>query len=694
MSSTKGKHKQQLQVEIEQVLSKVDELRASFQQHWDKLESGTPANREKTENLLRADLDKLKRLRKQIQTLMDLPEVATTRNKLKRCTDAIEADMRRHYILERESKTKQFSNVALNDENEKRAGPRASTQAWLDLCLTELNNRLEDLRSQLDGVQLQGSTKKNMKMAKVNVTDKLIIKLEEHKEQLEDVIAAYEEGYITHADIELYLKKSLDEVIRACKSGADIDITTVIYDDIADLIRTNKMCGSIESFDDLMTEHLDWTPSSAKSPGSGSKVGKEVQSRNDRGLTSMSPISGQDEADEIMFFETPRTNTEGDTEICSTQESPSKDKKDNQTVNIRQTLASKQISKSTKQGKSSSDIITSECIDGCNTPQAQAQPQALPPIKGGGPVHNTRVIRPVFQTASQLSYLRPSSFKDNTLLYTPAATLAAISLYSLRLPKPLMLCAKPHSYRDVVPDLSRSITLLSAQIGNEHQALNDIVTHNMVLEFRYAERPISKIWITLGAFSSERGKGKPYYTYNPGSSIMSKQQLIRLNNVRRAMTELRTKGRTVRKRDNQTPSLSDNNDTGSTSSFDLDVGGSDIAHFTAEDGFHVASSAISTSAATTGEGSVGHDSMAKNIPSGESVYPQMYSVRRFVNVPCALSSDHDLAEIKWFANRPSQALMWLVTNTENNRIRQLAAAGLQQQGYRYNSGQWSRETLQ
>ena len=89
-----------------------------------------------------------------------------------------------------------------------------------------------------------------------------------------------------------------------------------------------------------------------------------------------------------------------------------------------------------------------------------------------------------------------------------------------------------------------------------------------------------------------------------------------------------------------------------------------------------------------------HDSMAKNIPSGESVYPQMYSVRRFVNVPCALSSDHDLAEIKWFANRPSQALMWLVTNTENNRIRQLAAAGLQQQGYRYNSGQWSRETLQ
>lgn len=118
--------------------------------------------------------------------------------------------------------------------------------------------------------------------------------------------------------------------------------------------------------------------------------------------------------------------------------------------------------------------------------------------------------------------------------------------------------------------------------------MNDVAAHNIMLEFKYSERPISKIWITMGTFNSERGKTKPYYTYNPGTSMMSKQQLTRLTNVRKAMTELRTKGR-AKRQDHQTPSLSDNNDTGSTSSFDLDAGGSDPAHFTAEDGFHVAS---------------------------------------------------------------------------------------------------------
>lgn len=674
-------------MEIEQVLSKVDELRTSFQQHWDKLENGTPANREKTENLLRADLDKLKRLRKQIQTLMDLPEVATTRNKLKRCTDAIEADMRRHYILERESKTKQFSNVALNDENEKRAGPRASTQAWLDLCLTELNNRLEDLRSQLDGVQLQGSTKKNMKITKVNAADKLIVKLEEHKEQLEDIIAAYEERYITHADIELYLKKSLDEVIRACKGGADIDITTVIYDDIMDLVRTNRMCGSIESFEEPATEYLDWTPSSAKSPRSGNKMTKEVQSSNDKGTRNMSPNPDQDELNEIMFSETPGVTIEGDAEAnAPIKESSSNDKTEGQTTNTRQTTAPRQSNKTVKQGKSSFGIINSEYVDGSKVSQTQTQQQGLPPIKGVEQMHSTKVVRPVFQMASQLSYLRPSPLKDNTLIYVPAVTPTSMALYSLKLSKSLILCTKPHSFKDVVPDLPRSISLLSIQVSNEHQALNDVAAHNMMLEFKYSERPISKIWITLGTFNSERGKAKPYYAYNPGISMMSKQQLVRLTSVRKAMTELRTKGRIAKKQEHQTPSLSDNNDTGSTSSFDLDAGGSDHTHFTAEDGFHVASG--------TGEGSAVHDSTIKGISGGESVYPQVYSVRRFVNTPCALSSDHDLAEIKWFANRPSQALIWLVTNIENNRIRQLAAAGLQQQGYIYNNGQWTRETVQ
>lgn len=686
MSSTKGKHKQQLQVEIEQVLSKVDELRTSFQQHWDKLENGTPANREKTENLLRADLDKLKRLRKQIQTLMDLPEVATTRNKLKRCTDAIEADMRRHYILERESKTKQFSNVALNDENEKRAGPRASTQAWLDLCLTELNNRLEDLRSQLDGVQLQGSTKKNMKITKVNAADKLIVKLEEHKEQLEDIIAAYEEGYVTHADIELYLKKSLDEVIRACKGGADIDITTVIYDDIMDLIRTNRMCGSIESFEEPAAEYTNWTPSSAKSPRSGNKIVKEVQSGNDKGTRSISPNPDQDDLDEITFSDASRVAAEGDAEAyVPMRDLSSNDRTEGQTTNTRQTMAPRQANKTTKQGKSSFDIINSEHVDGSKVSQTQTQQQGLPPIKGVEQTNSTRVVRPVFQMASQLSYLRPSPLKENTLIYVPAVTPAAMALYSLKLPKSLMLCTKPHAFKDVVPDLPRSISLLSTQTSNEHQALNDVAAHNIMLEFKYSERPISKIWITMGTFNSERGKTKPYYTYNPGTSMMSKQQLTRLTNVRKAMTELRTKGR-AKRQDHQTPSLSDNNDTGSTSSFDLDAGGSDPAHFTAEDGFHVASG--------TGEGPAVQDSAAKSVSGGESVYPQVYSVRRFVNAPCALSSDHDLAETKWFANRPPQALIWLVTNIDNNRIRQLAAAGLQQQGYRYDNGQWTRETVQ
>lgn len=693
MSSTKGKHKQQLHVEIDQTLSRVDELRASFQQNWDKLENGTPANREKTENLLRADLDKLKRQRKQIQIYMDMPEVATMRNKLKRYTDAIEADMSRHYIYERESKTKQFSNVALNDEHDKRTGPRASTKAWLDLCLTELNNRLEDLRSQLDGAQLQASTKKNAKMTKVNAADKLIVKLEGHKEQLVDIISAYEEGYITYIDIEVHLKKPLDEVIRACRNNTDVDVTTVIYDDIVELINTNKIYGSMESFEGPVTEQLDRTPSSSKSPvsGLGNKVVKETRNNNDKEAGSMSPTSYQDELAEITFSKTPGTNSpEGGPEAHdSVKDSFSKDKKYSNISSARQTPVSKQSSKVAKQVKSSADIINSESIDGSKG--IHMQQSSLPPIKGGDPVQSTRVVRPIFQAASKLSALRPSPLEDNTLLYIPAETPAAISLYSLRLPKSLTLCTKPHAFKDVVPDLSRSIASLSQQIGSDQQAMNDVATHNTVLEFTYAERSINKIWATSSAFSSERGKGKPYYAYSPGSSMMSKQQAERLKTVRKAMTELRTKGHTSRKRDNQTPSLSDNHDAGSTSSFDLDVGGSDSTAFGAEDGLHVSLSITSTAATINGEGNTGRDSVVKGISGGDSVYPQVYSVRRFVNAPSALSSNHDLAEAKWYANRPTQALVWLATNAENNRIRQLAATGLQQQGYKYSSGQWIRE---
>lgn len=692
MSSTKGKHKQQLHVEIDQILSKVDELRASFQEHWETLENGTPANREKTENLLRADLDKLKRQRKQLQAYMDMPEVATIRNKLKRCTDAIEADMSRHYIHERESKTKQFSNVALNDENEKRTGPRAYTQAWLDLCLTELNNRLEDLRSQVDGSQLQSSTKKNAKMTKVNVADKLIGKLEEHNEKLMDIKTAYERGYITYREIDLYLKKPLDEIIRACRNNMDVDITPVIYDDILEIINTNKIYGSMESFEEPIIEHLDRTTPSIKSPitSSGTKVIKEKRNNNGKVAQSTSPISDQHDLDVSAFSKASGLNNiEGDIGAhTSIKETVSKENKDINASSTKPIQVCERTNKISEQIKSSTDISNSESIDRQNESQIQQyqQQSTLPPIKSGDQTHSTRVIRPIFQMASKLSTLCPHPLDGSMFMYIPTATPAAVALYSLKLPKSLTLCTKAHVFKDVVPDLSCSIVSLLQQIGIEHQTMNDAIVHNTLLEFKYAERSINKIWITSGAFSSERGKAKPYYTYNPGASIMSKQQAVRLRSVRRVMTELRTKGSTNRKRDNQTPSLSDNNDAGSTSSFNLDAGGSDSGAFNTEDGFHVASNISSAPATSSGDGSANQDQVAKSISSGESVYPQPYSVNRFVNTSCALPSCHDLAEIKWYANRPPKALMWLIANTENNRIRQLAAAGLQQQGYRYNTG--------
>lgn len=463
MSATKGKSRQQLKIDIEQTMTKVDELRAAFNKRWEELKDAPPNAKEKVERAMRAELEKLKRHRKTLQSWLETPDLATMSTRLRNYISGIEADMQRYYIHEREAKTKQFSNAALSGEDE-RVGPRASMRAWLDLCMTEISNRLDSLNEQLDEIQSSLGGRKSGRGARVNMLSSQIDLLTQHRDALDEVIQAFSEQYVQHTDIEALLKNELEEVLACCKEEREVMYGAVIYEDIITQINTYREYGPEEPPPEVLPDRVDidvpLTPASKDGFSSREERLEELPA------SAPSPAPASPAILDTIGVSVP-------------QSAPI----------ITPTVTSKTVNNSTP----------------------DAGTAALrPPLPGTEPIRVPLVPKKLVP-----------EYAISTL-YVPTLPYSTICLYTVDLPPSLSICSTTPNHKDVTPDLEVFVP------GQSHFTSTSSSPEKQAKELALAARAVGEQGLMSKRFSTARGKPTSYFKHRLVPKLASESQLTRL----------------------------------------------------------------------------------------------------------------------------------------------------------------------
>lgn len=245
--SAKGKKRLQLTADVDKTLARVDELRDVFAKLWAELQDCSQASRERIELNLRASLEKLKKIRNQIRQWQEQSELAWYTVKFTNYRKLIEADMQRYLLNERESKTKQYSNAALAEDDE-RVGPKAAMRVWLKYCITIMQATLDRYTETLDELNSGASRAKN---SKINSLEKQIRNINAHVECIDQILSAFEDEYITYQDIDSTIRNDVTDLLKCCEANGDTEeFTTAIYDEIMEYISQANISGLDDSNED------------------------------------------------------------------------------------------------------------------------------------------------------------------------------------------------------------------------------------------------------------------------------------------------------------------------------------------------------------------------------------------------------------------------------------------------------------
>jgi len=152
-----------LQAEIDRVLKRVTEGIEEFGAIWQKVyEAATPNLKEKYEADLKKEIKKLQRYRDQIKSWASSSDVKNKKPLLD-ARKAIEIEMERFKVLEKETKTKAYSKEGLSqvakNKPDPRKDPRYPTLRWISRVRRALKVQLEEFKQVLESAQDKSSGK-------------------------------------------------------------------------------------------------------------------------------------------------------------------------------------------------------------------------------------------------------------------------------------------------------------------------------------------------------------------------------------------------------------------------------------------------------------------------------------------------------------------------------------------------------
>lgn len=217
-----------LQAEIDRTLKRVQEGMAEFEEIWQKVHSASKANlKDKYEADLKKEIKKLQRYRDQIKTWAASSEVKN-KQPLVDARKAIEKDMERFKVCEKETKTKAYSKEGLNLQTQKEMMPEADperdeTLEWIESVRDRLRDQLGTAEEEFNTFNLKSKRgrKSSVDKDRYSQLQEKIDHYNWHIQQLGLTAEKLEEGYITleqinlvRDDIEYYVEMNPEEVIE------------------------------------------------------------------------------------------------------------------------------------------------------------------------------------------------------------------------------------------------------------------------------------------------------------------------------------------------------------------------------------------------------------------------------------------------------------------------------------------------
>lgn len=154
-----------LQTEIAQVLKKVEEGVALFDDIWSKVYSaGQQSLKEKYEGDLKKEIKKLQRLRDQIKTWLGSSEIKD-KGPLTEARKVIESKMEQFKVCEKDTKTKAYSKegLARDARSDPKEAAKEEKRDWLNDCLDRLADLIDSVEADLEKITNKKKSKEQVR---------------------------------------------------------------------------------------------------------------------------------------------------------------------------------------------------------------------------------------------------------------------------------------------------------------------------------------------------------------------------------------------------------------------------------------------------------------------------------------------------------------------------------------------------
>ena len=206
-----------LQQDIDKTVKKVQEGIELFQETFDKIQNCTqPTIKDKLEQDLKKEIKKLQRFRDQIKIWMQSNEIKD-KTLLVDNRKLIETQMERFKALEKELKTKTFSQAGLNqlqkiDPLEEK---KEQLREWLQVMNDQLTTQIDKLEAEQEHLNLKKKGKNKQQTRTLEIREKI----ERHK----------------------YHQLKLESILRMIDNGKlDVDQVEMVKEDVEDYCNRNE----------------------------------------------------------------------------------------------------------------------------------------------------------------------------------------------------------------------------------------------------------------------------------------------------------------------------------------------------------------------------------------------------------------------------------------------------------------------
>lgn len=233
-----------LQSEMDRVLKQITEHMTEFDNIWEKVHTApTPNLKEKYESDLKKEIKKLQRFRDQIKSWASNPDIKNKKPLLD-ARKAIETEMERFKVLEKETKTKAYSKEGLNaslrkpNQLDPREDPeKRDTFLWLDEIEEKLQQQMEEFEAKLESIKSASATssKKGKKGSSSSQTAEedtqhFIDRHAHHLEQIGRIKDRLESGELEASQVE-EIKEDIEYYVN-CNQDPDFQEDESLYESI------------------------------------------------------------------------------------------------------------------------------------------------------------------------------------------------------------------------------------------------------------------------------------------------------------------------------------------------------------------------------------------------------------------------------------------------------------------------------